>query len=60
MYVEQVRRNIAKFSKSTKAERNQKIFKLIDDGVRYSEIAAMFNLSEISIKKLAQKHKQEG
>lgn len=44
-------------SDAARAERNSKIFKLIDDGIRYKEIAAKFNMSEISIKKLAQKHK---
>lgn len=42
-----------------KIQRNQEIFKLIDDGIRYKDIAAKFGLSEISIKKLAQKHKND-
>lgn len=58
MYVEQVRRAIAKKPSKFIEERNRKIFDLIDQGVRYAEIAAKFALSEISIKKLAANYKK--
>lgn len=59
MYAQQIRKSIGLKHKSDKNTRNQRIFDCIDAGMRYAEIAAKFNLSEISIKKLAQKHKKD-
>ena len=59
MYVQQIRKSLGLKNKADKITRNQRIFDCIDAGMRYAEIAAKFNLSEISIKKLAQKHKKE-
>ena len=63
MYAYQIRKSIRLNNKlnnkAKKATRNQRIFDCIDAGMRYAEIAAKFNLSEISIKKLAQKHKKD-
>lgn len=63
MYAYQIRKSIRLNNKlknkADKAARNQRIFDCIDAGMRYAEIAAKFNLSEISIKKLAQKHKKD-
>lgn len=59
MYACQIRKSIGLKRKSDKITRNQRIFDCIDAGMRYAEIAAKFNLSEISIKKLAQKHKKD-
>ena len=53
MYVGQIRKSIGLKRNSDKITRNQRIFDCIDAGMRYAEIAAKFNLSEISIKKLA-------
>ena len=53
MYVGQIRKSIGLKHTSDKITRNQRIFDCIDTGMRYAEIAAKFNLSEISIKKLA-------
>ena len=53
MYVGQIRKSIGLKRSSDKITRNQRIFDCIDSGMRYVEIAAKFNLSEISIKKLA-------
>ena len=59
LYVQQIRKSLGLKNKADKITRNQRIFDCIDAGMRYAEIAAKFNLSEISIKKLAQKHKKE-
>lgn len=53
MYVGQIRKSIGLKRNSDKITRNKRIFDCIDAGMRYAEIAAKFNLSEISIKKLA-------
>ena len=53
MYACQIRKSLGLKNKADKATRNQRIFDCIDAGMRYAEIAAKFNLSEISIKKLA-------
>lgn len=60
LYVQQIRKSIAKKNTANRAERNQRIFDCIDAGMKYADIAAKFSLSEISIKKLAQKHKRLG
>ena len=57
LYVQQIRKSIAKKNKANRAERNKHICECIDAGMKYADIAAKFSLSEISIKKLAQKHK---
>lgn len=56
LYVQQIRKSIVKKNKANRAERNKQIFACIDTGMKYADIAAKFSLSEISIKKLAQKH----
>lgn len=58
MYACQIRKSLVFKNKADKTARNQRIFDCIDAGMRYAEIASKFNLSEISIKKLAQKHKR--
>ena len=60
LYVQQIRKSIVNKNKANRAERNKQIFKCIDAGMRYADIAAKFSLSEISIKKLAQKRKHLG
>ena len=60
LYVQQIRKSIAKKNKANRAERNTHIFECIDAGMRYADIAAKFSLSEATIKKLAQKHKHLG
>lgn len=64
MYAYQIRKSIRLRNKlknkANRAERNKQIFECIDAGMRYADIAAKFSLSEISIKKLAQKHKHLG
>lgn len=57
LYVHQIRKSIVKNNKMKRAERNKLIFECIDAGMRYIDIANKFSLSEISIKKLAQKHR---
>lgn len=64
MYAYQIRKSIRLSNKlknkANRAERNKQIFECIDAGMKYADIAAKFSLSEISIKKLAQKHKHLG
>lgn len=61
MYVDQIRKCMAKANKVSKQQRNEKIFALIRQGVKYAEIAAAFNMSLASIKKFGQaiKHIKE-
>ena len=60
LYVQQIRKSIVKKNKANRAARNKQIFKCIDAGMKYADIAAKFSLSEASIKKLAQKRKHLG
>lgn len=57
MYVQQLRTAIANSHKHQRSERNEKIFQMIDEGVKYADIAATFGMALVSIKKLAQQHK---
>lgn len=61
MYVDQIRKCMSKANKVSKQQRNEKIFALIRQGVKYAEIAATFNMSLASIKKFGQalKHNKE-
>lgn len=61
MYVGQIRKCISKANKFSKQQRNERIFKMIEDGVKYADIAAAFNMSLASIKKFGQalKHNKE-
>ena len=64
MYAYQIRKSIRLSNKlknkANRAERNKQICDCIDAGMKYADIAAKFSLSEISIKKIAQKHKHLG